>query len=116
VLDSEWIGVLKHLVRPFAVDAESLGLDTILEAGPGGNFLYSIHTAEHFRGEHWEPFTWSRQMLRPWLEADGRLDSDKAHEWIRSIEQRDPGPPAIGEFHQKAILQVIEKAREAAGA
>jgi len=116
VLDSEWIGVLKHLVRPFAVDEESLGLDTILEAGPGGNFLYSTHTAEHFRGEHWEPFTWSRQMLRPWLEADGRFDSDKAHEWIRSIEQRDPGPPAIGEFHQKAILQVIEKAREAAGA
>ena len=116
VLDNEWIGVLKHRVRPFAVEEEALGLTTILEAGPGGNFLYGSHTGEHFRGEHREPAVRSREMLRPWLEADGRLDSDRAPEWIRSFEQKDPGPPAMEELHQKAILQVIDKAREAAGA
>jgi uncharacterized membrane protein len=116
VLDNEWIGALKHLVRPFAVDEEALGLNTILEAGPGGNFLCSTHTAEHFRSEHWEPLVWSRQRLQPWLKADGRLDSDRAREWIRSVEQKDPGPPLMAEFHQRAILQVIGKARKAAGA
>ena len=116
VLDNEFISVLKHLVRPFAVDEEAVGLDTILESGPGGNFLGSVHTADHFRGEHWEPAVWSRQMLRPWLESDGRLDVDKAREWIRNVEQKDPGPPAMEESRQKDLLQVIEKARQALGA
>ena len=68
ILDHEFLSALAHMVKPFPVDEESIGLETIFEAGPAGQYLDKEHTVRYLRSEHWQPKIWSREMLAPWLD------------------------------------------------
>jgi len=51
ILNNEFLGVLQHFTREFQVTEEAIGLEGILEAGPGGHFVEKLHTLRHFREE-----------------------------------------------------------------
>lgn len=57
VLDNELMGALKRFVNEYDASPETIGLDTILEVGPGGNFFVREHSARHMRKEIWQ--NWS---------------------------------------------------------
>lgn len=115
ILDHEWMRALRHLVQPFEVSEGTLGLETILQAGPGGQYLDKTHTARHFRWELWNPEIWSRQMLRSWASEGGRIDADQARDRaLRVQEQVAKGqiePPGMSETLERDVLRVIERAR-----
>ena len=111
VLDNEFLSALKYFTRPFTVDDEAIGFDTILGAGPGGQYLDQAHTVKHLRGEYWQPGIWSQEMLGPWLESERRLDVDKAREIALQVRPQDALTPHISAQHEADILGVIEKAR-----
>ena len=106
VLDNEFLSVLKHFTHDYEVDDDAIGLEMILQAGPGGNYVAEHHTAQRFRGELWQPTIWSREMLAPWVARGARLDVDKAREIALSIQ---PGSPEISSEFEKDILHVIAK-------
>jgi len=117
-LDSEFLSALSHLTREFAIDEETIGLADILEAGPGGQYLDSYHTARHFRDAVWEPSLWSRQMLNPWLSGARELDIDKAREIVLEMlyqSDREPQAPGMSESLEAAVLGVISRAGKALG-
>ena len=115
ILDNELMSALKRYTHEFEVNEETIGLETILETGPGGHFLDKPHTGRHFRDEHWRPDIWSRRMLGPWLAEDHRLDVDVAREQALSLqaemESRGTDPVRISESLEKDLLRVIESAR-----
>ena len=115
ILDDEFLSALKRFVHEFAVTEQTLGLEAIVEAGPGGHFLDKNHTVRYFRDEHWDPGIWSRQMLGPWMEAGRRLDVDLARERVlqfqSQIEQRRLEPIGMSESLEREVLRVIEQAR-----
>jgi trimethylamine--corrinoid protein Co-methyltransferase len=116
ILDDEWMDALQRFAHDFQISEESIGLETIFEAGPGGHFLDKEHTVRHFRDEHWNPTIWSRQMLRPWLEGDRRLDVDVARERALQVqlEVQQHGPePAMSTSLESEVLRIIEQARRA---
>lgn len=113
VLDNELIAALKRLVYDFTVSEESIGLATILEAGPGKQYLDSDHTARHFRNEHWQPKMWTRTMLAPWLEEGGKLDVDRARDFALAVWDEAPDPPQLSETEERDLLQLIHKAQQA---
>ena len=117
ILDNEWMSALTRFVHEFQVSEEAIGLEMILEAGPGGHFLDKMHTARRFRDEHWNPAIWSRQMLRPWMEDGCRLDSDRAREMAlqAQLEMKQHGPETDGmsESLEREVLGVIKRARKA---
>jgi trimethylamine--corrinoid protein Co-methyltransferase len=117
VLDNEMLSALKHLTRQFEVSEEAIGLETILEAGPGGHYLDKLHTVRHFRHEHWQPAIWSRQMLRPWLEAGGQLDADQARAIALQVQaevgQRGLEPVGMSGALEQQVLRVIGRAEKA---
>ncbi len=57
LIDREMADSLKHLEGPIVVDSDTIGLDSILEVGHAvqGNYLGTMHTAEHFRRDLWLP-------------------------------------------------------------
>jgi trimethylamine--corrinoid protein Co-methyltransferase len=114
ILDHEWMRALRHLVQPFEVNDDTLGLDTILQAGPGGQYLDSLHTVRHFRHELWNPEVWSRQMLRSWASEGRRTDADRAREQALEVqEQVAQGTieqPEMSETLEREVLRVIERA------
>ena len=49
VLDSEFIRMIKHVIRGFTVDDESLAVDVIKSVGPSGDFISQKHTLQHMQ-------------------------------------------------------------------
>jgi trimethylamine--corrinoid protein Co-methyltransferase len=47
VVDDELLGALRRAHRPLAVDDETLALDVVAAAGPGGSLLGQAHTRRH---------------------------------------------------------------------
>jgi trimethylamine--corrinoid protein Co-methyltransferase len=115
ILDDEFLSALNHLAREFSISEDAIGLETILEAGPGGHFLDKEHTVRYLRAnEHWQPKIWSREMLSPWLEGTppgkGMLDAGKAREI--ALETRLAVPTLhLLEDADRAILSLIDHAR-----
>jgi trimethylamine--corrinoid protein Co-methyltransferase len=111
VLDNEFLSALKHFTREFQVDEESITVETILEAGPGGQYLDKDHTARYFRNEHWNPGIWSRQMLQAWTEAGCKLDVDTARETAISLMEKQSDQPALPEDLERTLLSIIQRAK-----
>ncbi|MFB3905722.1 MAG: trimethylamine methyltransferase family protein [Acidobacteriota bacterium] len=101
------------MVREYPIDDETIGVDTVLEAGPGGIYIDRPHTADHFRAEHWRPKIWSREPLRSWLADDKRIDSDRAREMVMQFQQtQEPLPCALREEDERRILALIARTQE----
>jgi trimethylamine--corrinoid protein Co-methyltransferase len=69
VLGDELVGFTRAFMGDFAVDDESLQLEAIIAAGPGGNHLGSKHTRTHYRG-FWQPDLIDQNVYERW-QADG---------------------------------------------
>src|SRR3989304_196686 len=55
VLQAEVISYVESTMGVVEFNDEALGLDVIGEVGPGGNYIDTEHTVEHFRKELWFP-------------------------------------------------------------
>ncbi len=113
ILDDEFLSALKRFTHEFQITEETIGLEAIIEAGPGGHFIDKDHTLRYFRDEHWQPTIWSRHMVRPWLEGGCRLDVDKARELALELRQHALEPVGTSESLEREILRVIERAGQA---
>jgi len=113
ILDDELLSALDRFAHEFQITEETIGLETIIEVGPGGHFLDKLHTVHHFRDEHWQPALWSRRMLRPWMEEGRHLDVDKARGMALEIQHRSAEPVGMSESLEREVLSVIERARKA---
>lgn len=51
VIDADVLSVARRLTRGFLTNAEALALETIREVGPGGLFVATMHTLDHFKQE-----------------------------------------------------------------
>jgi len=74
VIDNEIIGMAKRAAQGIRVDDETLALQEIMEAGPGGNFLTNPHTVRFFRQELFFPGLSDRSIREVW-EKGGELDA-----------------------------------------
>jgi trimethylamine--corrinoid protein Co-methyltransferase len=92
VFTTEMISMMRTFQTGFSLDAESLALEAIHQAGPGGDFLTSRHTLEHFR-ELWQPALLDRRRAADWV-ADGskRLGQRLREKTIEIIETHKPEP------------------------
>jgi trimethylamine--corrinoid protein Co-methyltransferase len=84
VLTDEIISMNRAFVEGVQIDPDTLALDVIHQAGPGGQFMNTDHTLEHWR-QLWNPRLFDRQRLERW-EARGSKDiNDRLREQTISI-------------------------------
>jgi trimethylamine--corrinoid protein Co-methyltransferase len=95
-------------MKPVEINDETLALDVIHSAGPGGNFIAESHTAKHFRGA-WFPRLLDRQNYEAWA-ADGKQTmGERARQVVRDIlTEHEPDPLSPDRVGQ--IQSVIEAA------
>jgi trimethylamine--corrinoid protein Co-methyltransferase len=93
VIDDEIAGQILRIVRGFEVNEETLALDVIREVGPGGHYLDSRHTRQHYREELWLPALADRRSWETWA-ADGKKDVfQRAQERVEKLlEEHKPIP------------------------
>jgi trimethylamine--corrinoid protein Co-methyltransferase len=97
VITDEIISMNRRTLEGIEVDAESLGVAAIAEAGPAGDFLASRHTRRHVRALQWQPTLFNRVSRATW-EAEGSPDvAGKARRKAqRILAEHDVEPPPAG--------------------
>ena len=92
VLDSEFIRMINHVIKGFAVNRESLAVNVINTVGISGDFISQRHTLEHMQ-QHSRPEFIDRTRMQKW-QASGAKDSyQRALEKTRNIlKNHQPQP------------------------
>lgn len=96
VIDDDLLGMALRAVRGIRVDEETLGLDAIRAAGPGGDFVSGRHTRKHMRREHYVPRLSDREPREVWEAAGAKPIAERAHEVVVELLGR-PVEPHIEE-------------------
>ena len=68
VMDLDHCGAMLRMLQGFSTDAEAMGRDAYLEAGPGENFLSTAHTLRHFRDANFQPDIPEAGPYETWVE------------------------------------------------
>ncbi|MBE9544454.1 MAG: trimethylamine methyltransferase family protein [Proteobacteria bacterium] len=92
VLDSEFIRMIKHVIRGFAVDGESLAVDVIKSVGTSGDFISQRHTLQHMQ-DHSQPEFMDRSRMEKWQATGARDSYQRALEKTRDILQNHRPEP-----------------------
>ncbi|MFO7741599.1 MAG: trimethylamine methyltransferase family protein [Anaerolineae bacterium] len=106
VFTAEMIDMMRHFVGGVSLGAEALALEVIHGVGPGGEFLSTEHTMDHFR-DVWEPSLFNRQRVEDWVEAGGKRLGERLRE--RTVAILDEHEPAqLPEAVRQEIGTILE--------
>ncbi len=103
VLDDEIVGMCQRVLRGIEVDDDKLGLDLILEKGPGRDFIGEHHTVRHMRDELFFPKLANRDTR-----ASHRPDDD-ALARARAVVREVRDAPADSKLDPDVRLRVLEE-------
>ncbi len=110
VLTDEIIGYARRIERGISINEETLALEEINEVGPGGEFLTSEHTMEHFREETWFPSLTNREVYNKW--STHKTDMRTAiHEKTLKI-LKEHKTPALSESVLATLNDILETAEK----
>ncbi len=104
ILGNEIIGMTKRFLRGMELTPQTLARDVIAEVGPGGNFLETAHTLQHFQGELWRPTVFTRQQYQRWQAAGAKDTATRVREEIRRIVETHR-PPSL---EDKTLARLAE--------
>jgi trimethylamine---corrinoid protein Co-methyltransferase len=111
MLQNEIIGYVESSMREVSFSDEALGLDVIEEAGPGGTFIDTMHTAEHFREELWMPKLLDRDYYQAWLDAGAQSMEDRCKAQTQAtLDEHEVEP--IPEDLDRELTRIVEAARK----
>lgn len=106
VVTNEVVGMVRRITGGFNINEETLALELINQVGPGGEFLTSQHTLEHFK-ENWFTDLISRTPYETWENA-GRKDlRQRANEKVKFIFGNHH-PEPLEKKHQNELKQIIQ--------
>ena len=108
VLTAEIINMMRRFGAGVTLDAESLALEVIHRAGPGGDFLTTDHTLKHFR-ELWRPTLMNRERLDSWVAGGSkRMGARLREKTVAILDEHEPEP--LPEGVREEIAYILKKA------
>jgi trimethylamine--corrinoid protein Co-methyltransferase len=106
----EVAGLLKRFMGGMEINADTLALDVIDQVGPGGHFLETDHTYQHFRA-NWVPKLLDRASREHWELAGGLTMGDRVRARVQEIfETYQPEP--LDDDVSQVLDEVIQEAEE----
>jgi trimethylamine--corrinoid protein Co-methyltransferase len=112
VLGDEICGMTRHFLRGININADTLATEIIDQIGPGGNFLQSLHTFQHFKNETWFPKLMERNYHDKWVEKGKPSTRDRVREKLADIVNNHQ-PEPLGD-HERSELERLRKEGEVA--
>jgi trimethylamine--corrinoid protein Co-methyltransferase len=91
VFGNEVIGLVKHFLKGFVVNRETLAREVIEAVGAGGQYLTQDHTIKHFREQIWFSRLMNRQTRPQWEESGKKDMADRvAEQAVNILENHRP--------------------------
>jgi trimethylamine--corrinoid protein Co-methyltransferase len=98
VMDNEFAGMIKHMVRGIPVTDETLAVDVIHEVGPLGDFISHEHTRMHMKTMQSQPKLIDRRRREFWQQRGATDLAQRARDeakYILKTHKPDPLPPEV---------------------
>jgi len=107
VIDNEIVDYALSFTQGIEVNEDTLAVDVIDKAGPGGHFLGEKHTLQHFR-ERWMPRL-NVDSLETWEKEGIKSLGELAHEKVKEIlATHKPAP--LPEDVDREISRILQRA------
>ncbi|PAB60484.1 trimethylamine methyltransferase family protein [Anaeromicrobium sediminis] len=85
IIDEQTIEMTKRFTDGFEVNDDTLGIEVIKNVGHGGQYLEDMHTAMHFRKEHFSPKLFERASHEVWEKKGCKTVLDNA---LKEMDKR----------------------------
>ncbi len=109
VLTDELVAMTDSLINGIEVSDETLMLDELHQVGPGGHFLNTDATMDHFQ-DFWYPDLMSRAIRETWLERGGTTLGERLKGKVKTIiEEHRPEPLAADK--KQRLQAILEEAK-----
>ena len=108
IIDAEAVEMIKGLLREAVIDDESLALEVLQSAEPGGEFLTHEHTLSHCR-EAFQPGLFTRQSRNSWESGDRKDLQERAADAYAEMMKTE-GPAALPESVLQDMQNIADKA------
>lgn len=108
LLCDEVVDMVKRTRRGVDISEETLALETIERAGPGGHFVADEHTRAHFRQTQWYPRWLDRKTHRAWVKSPFPDLRRRLNRKVREILAQDVPSPLSREV-QEGIEAVLAR-------
>lgn len=107
VIADEIIRMMRYYMQGVPVNENTLALDAIARAEPGGGFLADEHTMDNFRTAQWLPELIDRRQYDVWENSGSKDMRARANERARAIlaEHEVPELPKAAEQMIKEVLE-----------
>ena len=116
VIDLENLAMFARFLQGFAVDEETLALNSIAAVGPGGHHFGTPLTQARFRSEHYQSSLSDRQSYDSWVENGSEDTVRRAHRlWRAALAEYTP-PPMDVAVREALSDYVARRARKLEGA
>jgi trimethylamine--corrinoid protein Co-methyltransferase len=92
VIGDEIISFVRRLLAGIELRPETLALEVIDQVGPGGEFISTDHTADHFR-QVWYPRVFDRRDYHAWTDAGRPTALETARDLARQAITGHTPPP-----------------------
>jgi len=107
VIDNEIVDYALRFAQGIEVNDDTVAVDVIGQAGPGGHFLGEKHTLKHFR-ERWMPRL-DVDSLETWEKKGIKSLGDLAHEKVKEILATHK-PTLLPEDVDREISRILKRA------
>jgi trimethylamine--corrinoid protein Co-methyltransferase len=111
VMGDEIIGMVRRFISGVKVNKETLAVDVLDKVGPGGHFLNTDHTRNHFKEETWFPTVMDRQEYSAWEMQGKKTMKERLNRKAKDILAEHEPKPLSSEIKKKidGILERAEK-------
>jgi trimethylamine---corrinoid protein Co-methyltransferase len=109
VICDEIVDWIRHWQQGFDVSAEALAVDLIASLGPGGQYLDTRHTLQHYR-DRWYPRLFDRNTYRGWQERGSKTVGQQAAERIDQI-LAEHKPETLPLEVRRRLRAIVERAQ-----
>lgn len=93
VLDLDQLLLLQELAKGIPIDGESLAIEAIAEARPGGDYFANPHTVKHYRSAFIEPMLSAWGSYEAYADAGSPSSVGSALEWAKKALASYEMPP-----------------------
>jgi trimethylamine---corrinoid protein Co-methyltransferase len=111
VLDAEFAGMIKLVVKGIPVDDDTLAVEVIKKVGSFGDFLTQKHTMQRMRSQSQPQFI-DRTMRETWEKRGSKTVYQKATDKVKQILETHQPTPLPQDVLDKIRAIVVETEKE----
>jgi trimethylamine---corrinoid protein Co-methyltransferase len=108
VMDADLLGMLESFMEPPVVNDDEIGIDAMVDVGPGGHYFGTAHTQARYRTAFHKPMLSDWRNWESWVEAGSPTAYDKANRLYKELLAAYE-PPSLPEDRRAELDEFVAR-------